>query len=414
MRLIADGVVDRDGVAGLAKRLAYSERQLNRMMMAELGVGPLAVAREHRARNARTLIESTQMSFTDIAYASGFGSVRQFNDTIRAVFAMTPREMRARRSHLPGQQLRLSLTARPPFAGLQLIEFLGARAIPGIEHVDDGVYSRALRLPHGHGIATAVAAPSGDAITVDVALSDVRDLTPAVHRLRRLFDLDADPVAVDTAFADDPLLGALVVSMPGLRVAGSVDPFETVVRAIIGQQVSITGARTVAAQLIEAVGERLTVDHEHLSYAFPAPEAVVDAPDDAFAMPRSRRDTIRRVAAAVANGALTLDHASDRADVRERLLSLRGIGPWTADYVLMRALNDPDTFLPTDLGVRRALEQSGLAVADADRWRPWRSYALHHLWHAPVVVLNGDRPDRQRSRPHRLRLDTVAPPPLER
>ena len=384
MVLIADGVVDREGVSGLAARVAYSERQLNRIMTAELGVGPLAVAREHRARHARTLIETTDLAFTDVAFAAGFGSVRQFNDSVKAAYGIAPGELRRRGGGVAGDRLRLTLAARPPFAAEQLFRFLAARAVPGIEFGDGTIYARALTLPHGHGVADATIAPDGAGVVVDLALADLRDLKPAVHRLRRLFDLDADPVAVDALLGADAVVAPLVRSSPGLRVAGSVDPFETAVKAVIGQQVSISGARTVASRLVMANAERLTLDHPRLTHVFPSPEALVELPDAAFAMPASRRDTIRRLCLAVATGAVVLDHSADRDDVRAQLVGLKGVGPWTAEYVAMRGLGDPDAFLPTDLGVRRAIRLIGAPADAPEGWRPWRSYALHHLWNAPT------------------------------
>jgi AraC family transcriptional regulator of adaptative response / DNA-3-methyladenine glycosylase II len=385
MSLIADGVVDRDGVPGLAARLAYSERQLNRIMTSELGVGPLALAREHRARHARTLIETTDLSFSDVAFAAGFGSVRQFNDSIRVAYGVAPRDLRRRGSATSGDRLRLTLAARPPFAAAQLFEFLAARAIPGIEFADGAVYSRSLRLPHGHGVAHATVSPGGRGIDVELGLADLRDVKPAVNRLRRLFDLDADPVAVDALLGGDRVVASLVERAPGLRVAGSVDPFETAVRAIVGQQVSISGARTVAGRLVEAAGEPLTLTHPHVTTVFPAPDALAAAVDEVFTMPASRRETIRGLCRAVLQGEVVLDHSADRDDVRRQLVELRGVGPWTAEYVAMRGLGDPDAFLPTDLGVRRSLDALGAGCEAADNWRPWRSYALHHLWNTPSL-----------------------------
>jgi AraC family transcriptional regulator of adaptative response / DNA-3-methyladenine glycosylase II len=380
MSLIADGVVDREGVSGLAARLAYSERQLNRIMTAELGVGPLAVAREHRVRHARTLIETTDLPFTLVAFASGFGSVRQFNDSVRAAYGVAPRQLRRGAGPAAGDRLRLTLAARPPFAGQHLFAFLAARAVPGVEFGDASSYSRAMALPHGHGVADVAIDDGGAGLSVELSLDDLRDLKPAVHRLRRLFDLDADPVAVDAVLGDDAVVAPLVASSPGLRVPGSVDPFETAVKAVIGQQVSISGARTVAARLVRAHGERLTLEHPRLSHVFPSPAQLAALPNDAFAMPVSRRETIRRVCAAVESGEVVLDHSADRNDVRRQLVALNGIGPWTAEYVAMRGLGDPDAFLPTDLGVRRSLAALGASSDAAENWRPWRAYALHHLW----------------------------------
>ncbi len=396
MRLIADGVVERDGVAGVASRLGYSERHLNRLVTDELGAGPLAIARAQRAQTSRVLIETTDLSLTDVAFAAGFGSVRQFNDTIREVFDSTPsslrRAARSRRDRRvdPGHAaatVTLRLPARQPFAGAALLDFLGRRAIPGVETfgvVDDvPTYRRILTLPSGHGVVSLAVAPDADHVVAHVRVDDWADLTTAVHRVRRMLDLDADPVAVDAHLGGDVVLGRLVHAVPGRRSPGSADPFETLVRAIIGQQISVAGASTVAAELVDAVGA--TVDPAlvegwpDLHHAFPDPEAVAAAPDDALSMPTARRDTIHRAAAAVADGRLALDVGADPAEARARMLELRGIGPWTADYVLMRGLGHPDVLLGTDLGVMHALRAID-GSPDTDAWAPWRSYAVHHLW----------------------------------
>ena len=382
MRLIADGVVDRDGVEGLAIRLGYSARHVHRVLVEQVGAGPLALARAQRAQTARVLIETTNLSMTDVAFAAGFGSVRQFNDTVREVFAAPPGELR-RKSHR-GEvvdeigSVTVRLSARMPFSGRDVFEFVGARAVPGVEWWDGEVYERVLSLPHGHGVVAAQ--PAADHVSATFRLTDWRDLAPAVRRVRRLFDLDADPVAVDAALGDDPILMPLVLERPGLRAPGSVDPAETVVRAVVGQQVSVSGARTVTGRIAEVCGEPLTLGHDRLSRAFPSMERLADSPADALPMPTSRADTIRRVASLVADREIVLDPGIDRAAVAAQLLDVRGIGPWTANYVVMRGLGDPDVFLDTDLGVRRALDQLDLAATAAQRWSPWRTYALHHLW----------------------------------
>lgn len=378
MRMIADGVVDRDGVDALARRLAYSTRQLNRVLTDELGAGPLAVARAQRAQTARTLIETSTLGMTEIAFAAGFGSVRQFNDTVREVYGASPTELRAGRRREPASSVTVRLTARGPFAVDELFAFLGARAVPGCEHFAGGVYSRALGLPHGHATVAVQRAPGTRDLQATFRLSDWRDLQPAVTRIRRLFDLDADPIAVDSALAADPALAPLVAATPGLRVPGSVDPFETLVKAVTGQQVSVAGARTVVGRIVAALGEPLTVPHDHLTHVFPTPEAIAKAPREAFPMPASRAATLQSAGAAVAVGDVTFD--ADRATVNDQLRALRGIGPWTADYVVMRGLGDPDVFLPSDLGVIHAVRALG-GAPDPARWKPWRSYALHHLWH---------------------------------
>jgi len=387
MRLIADGVVDREGVSGLASRLGYSSRHLHRQLAAEVGAGPIALARAQRAQTARILIETTELPFSDVAFAAGFASIRQFNDTIRDVFARTPTAMRAarRRPHdRVAGSVAVRLAVRQPFDGAGLLQFLGHRAIAGVEEVLDGSYRRTLALPHGSGTVALV--PRGDHVEARFGLDDLRDLSVAVHRCRRLLDLDADPAAVADVLGDDPMLGPLVAAVPGRRVPGAVDGFELAVRAILGQQITVAGARTLAARLVAAVGQPRGRPEGTLTHTFPSAGAVADAPDEALAMPARRRATVRSVAAAVALGELDLDPGADRAETEAMLLSRPGIGPWTASYLAMRALGDPDAFLPGDLGVRHALEGLGgagdpaSAAATAEGWRPWRSYALMYLW----------------------------------
>ena len=368
-RLIADGVVDRDGVPGLADRIGYTERHLHRLLVDEFGVGPLALARMQRAQTARTLIESTSLGLTEIAFAAGFGSVRQFNDTIREVYGCVPSELRRDPGANDGT-ISLELPFRPPLHTASLFGFLGARSVTGVESGDAERYERTLRLPHGRGSVTLRAGTS--TVHAALRLADLRDLAPAVARIRRLLDLDADPIAVDTALAADPALAPLVQAEPGVRLPRAVDGFEAAVRAIVGQQVSVAGARTVLGRLVT-------------DGLFPSPADVLALPDDAFAMPTRRRGTIRTLAEAVLGG-LTLDPGADRTATREALLALPGIGPWTADYVALRALGDPDVFLPTDLGTLRAATRLGLPnspraiAAYAERFSPWRSYAQIRLW----------------------------------
>ena len=395
MRSIADGVVEREGVGGLARRIGYSERHLHRLLRDEVGAGPLALARAQRAQTARTLIETTDLRLTDVAFAAGFGSVRQFNETVREVFASSPTELRssaASRRGRPGPgvgapgSLTLRLPTRAPFAGHEVLAFLGRRAIPGVETFVDGVYSRVMGLPGGHGVVTLRAGddPSSASIEASVRLTDLADLNTAVQRVRRLLDLDADPVAVAERLGPLPVLGPLARRAPGRRSPGSVDPFETAVRAIVGQQISVSGARTVTARIVESVGEAATVAEPGLTHRFPTPEALAEAPDDAFAMPTRRRDAIRGLARAVASGEVELDVGADREETRSSLLALSGIGPWTADYVVMRGLGHPDVGLVTDLGVVHALRALGVdATRSAEivsAGAPWRSYVTHHLW----------------------------------
>lgn len=386
MRLIADGVVDREGVDGLARRLHVSSRHLHRQLVAEVGAAPQALARAQRAQMARVLIETTALSFTEVAFGAGFASVRQFNDTIRKVFAATPTELRTKNTRgqsTPGTMI-LRLPYRPPFDGGGLLAFLGTRAISGVESYDGTVYRRTLGLPTSDAIVELEV--KHDHVRCELRLGDIRDLGAAVRRCRQLLDLDADPVAIGETLRDDSVLGPVVRSHPGRRLPGSVDGFELAVRAVLGQQVSVAGARTIAGRLVRRFGKPLTAPEGGLTHVFPEPGALVEADLSELGIPRSRQATVRTLAQSVATGELVLDRGVDRAEGAAKLQALRGIGPWTASYVAMRALGDPDVFLPGDLGVRRALERLGhpgdprSTEALAERWRPWRSYAVQHLW----------------------------------
>jgi AraC family transcriptional regulator of adaptative response / DNA-3-methyladenine glycosylase II len=389
MRLISDGVVDRDGVPGLASRLGYTERHLHRLLTAELGAGPLALARAQRAQTARILIETTDLGLAEIAFAAGFGSVRQFNDTILEVYALPPSALRAQRpvTATGAGTISLRLAYRAPLHLPSLLGFLARRALPGVEEVTDRGYRRGLTLPHGS--ATVELRPADRWVAATLRLSDVRDLAPAVARCRRLFDLDADPAAVDATLSADPAFAAAVRDEPGVRMPRSVDGFEMAVRAIVGQQVSVLSARGTLSRLIQAAagpGPGATGDHPLAG--FPTAEVVAGLPDTAFGMPAARRETIRALARAVAGGELDLEPGADRDRSAARLQELPGVGAWTAGYVAMRAIGDPDVFLPTDVAVLRGARALGLpdspaALAEhAERWRPWRSYAVIRLWRA--------------------------------
>lgn len=411
MRLIGDGVVDREGVAGLADRLGYSARQVHRQLTTELGAGPVALARAQRAHTARVLLQTTELPVTRTAFAAGFSSVRQFNDTVRAVYGYTPTQLRAAadggpRGSASAGLVPLRLAHRRPYDATGVFDFLSARAVPGVEETTGApgarVYRRTLRLPNGHGIAE-VEEPRGRGagrpwLECRLHLSDLRDLTTAVQRARALFDLDADPGAVAERLSADPLLGPLAAARPGLRSPGAPDPHEQAVRAVLGQQITVAAARTLAGRLTAALGDPLPEPDGGLTRLFPAPEALA-ASDLAFlAMPVSRKDALRTLAAALADGTVRLDPGADRDEAERSLRALRGIGPWTTGYIRMRALGDPDVFLPSDAGVRHGLTGLGApgdpraAELAARGWRPWRSYALHHLWAAGTPA--GEEPVR--------------------
>lgn len=393
MQLIGDGLVEREGVAGLAGRLGYSQRHLTRLLTQELGAGPLALARSNRSHAARVLIETTEMPMSDVAFAAGFASVRQFNDSVRQTYALTPSQMRSgRRSgaaasdDTPPGTIEVRLAVRTPFHADALLDFLAAHVLPGVEIVDGRTYARVLRLPHGLGVMALTL--QDDHVTCRLELADLRDTAVAIGRARRMLDLDGDPVAIDGVLGADPVLGPLVAGAPGLRVPSHVDGFEVAVRTIVGQQVSVAGANTVLGRHVPTRGTPATfglATEFGLTHAFPSPEAFADADPTSMGMPQARARTIVDLAQAVASGTLELDPGVDRDAVRQQLLAMRGIGPWTADYIVMRALAHPDILLTTDLVLRRELERRDITPADTDRWSPWRSYAGMHLWRSTAA-----------------------------
>src|SRR5690242_5143274 len=416
MRLISDGVVDRDGVEGLASKLGYEQRQVRRLVTAELGAGPLAIARAQRAQTARILTETTALPLSEIAFAAGFTSIRQFNATVREVFAVTPtqlREARGKRAtatrRLPALPtgdpaapglIRLRLAYRAPIDGERMLGYLAARAIPGVEEVRDGSYRRTINLPNGVGILSLspllpspASRPDPGYVECELQLEDLRDLTAAVQRCRRLLDLDADPETVTAYLAADPVLGPLALANPGRRSPGHVDGNELALRAVLGQQVSVAAARRLGARLVAAYGKPLSRPDGPLTHCFPEAETLAAADPAALPMPRSRALALTGLGACLASGELSLDPGAERDRAEAVLLALPGVGPWTASYIRMRALSDPDAFLPSDVGVLDALGRLGAipegtpraraaraAAALAETWRPWRSYAVHHLW----------------------------------
>jgi AraC family transcriptional regulator, regulatory protein of adaptative response / DNA-3-methyladenine glycosylase II len=385
LRLIADGIVDREGVPGLARRVGYSERQLHRVLVTEVGAGPIALARAQRAQTARILLETTDLPTADVAFAAGFASVRQFNDTVRDVFATTPTGLRSARRRDPAIDahpgvVQLRLPFRRPLDLASMLDYLAARAIPGVESVHGDTYRRTLALPNG--AARAEIRPGGDSyLLCRLELAHQRDLVAAVARLRRLLDLDADPSAVDAALGARPELATLVTKRPGLRSPGTVDGFELAVRAVVSQQISVAGAGQVLARLVGQAGPAVFPDEP--SRLFPTAAQLAAQDRSEMPMPKARAATLHALAEATGGGAMALDPGADRAVARAALGEVPGIGPWTADYVVMRALGDPDILLATDLGVRRAARSLDLDLnGGRPDWAPWRSYATHHLWAA--------------------------------
>lgn len=387
MRLIADGTVDREGVNGLSVRLGYTTRQLERMLRAEVGAGPLALARAQRVQTARVLIETTNLPFGDVAFGAGFTSIRQFNDTVRAACGCTPTALRHNalrtRSAEFGQTIVLKLPARSPFGYEGAFGHLAATAVPGCEEVRDGAYRRSLRLPGGPAIVSLT--PYADHVSCVLTLARLADLTAAVERCRRLLDLDADPRAVDEALRVDPALKHAVNTAPGQRIPRAVDAHELALRTVLGQQISTAAARTHAARLVRAHGDPVDDPGGGITHTFPDVTALADLDTQALAMPKARRRAFLNLVCALAEGTVELDPGTDWQRARAQLGALPGIGPWTVELVAMRGLGDPDAFPASDLGLRTASQRLGLGVdaelvRRSDAWRPWRSYATQYLW----------------------------------
>jgi AraC family transcriptional regulator of adaptative response / DNA-3-methyladenine glycosylase II len=395
MRLIADGIIDRDGVPGLAARLGYSVRQVERQLLAELGAGPLALARAQRAQTARLLIETSALPMGDIAFAAGFASIRTFNETVHEVFALSPTELRRRtrrgQTAAPGA-LALRLPFRSPLFPDNLFGHLAATAVPGVEEWRDGAYRRTLRLPHGRGIVAL--RPGPEYIACQLSLTDLRDLAIAISRCRRLLDLDADPVAVGEVLREDTALAPLVRKAPGRRVPRTVDPAEFAVRAVLGQQVSTAAARTHAARLVTAHGEQIADPAGRLTHLFPEVTALAEADPGTLAIPQARRVAFSALTGALARGEIDLGPGSDWEQARAGLSALPGLGPWSVETIAMRGLGDPDAFIAGDLGVRGAAKllrlpaTSAALTRHAEPWRPWRAYAVQYLWAAGDHAIN--------------------------
>lgn len=409
MRLISDGVVEREGVTGLARRVGYTSRHLNRLLTEELGAGPLALSRAHRAQTARHLLVATELPIGDVAFASGFGSIRQFNDTIAEVYDRTPSQLRATRrsadlsdsreamAHPESDKsadgaglpvsIRLALPVRLPFDAAGVFAWLAARAVAGVEAAGPDSYARTLLLPGGPG--SFEVRWDGARLRLDARLTTLADLSPLVARVRRLFDADADPVGIDEALAAEPALRESVQRVPGIRLPGAVDAHELLLRAIVGQQISVAAARTQLGRLTAAVGTRLVFPTSAgLTHLFPTPEQVAERGAEALVGPRTRSANLLAVAAGLASGELDLGCADDPVAQHDRLVAVPGIGEWTAAYVAMRVLGHPDILPTGDVALRTGARNLGLPDQPRElaAWgvgvSPWRSYAALHLWRA--------------------------------
>jgi AraC family transcriptional regulator of adaptative response / DNA-3-methyladenine glycosylase II len=405
MRLIGEGVVDRDGAAGLAQRLGYSLRQLERLLIAEVGAGPAALARAQRAQVARTLIESTDLPMGQVAFAAGFSSIRAFNRVVAEVFACSPTELRAKTKTRPagGGAISLRLAYREPFEPSNLFGHLAAASAPGVEEWRDGAYRRTLRLPGGPGIAAL--RPGPGYVEARLRVADLRDVTAAVARCRRMLDLDADPHAPMEALGGDEALAPLVAKTPGRRVPRKADAAEYAIRAVIGQQISTASAATVAARLAERYGEAVDDPEGGLTRLFPEPAVLAEADPAHLPMPGTRKRTVLALAGALAGGDVELGPGADWATARAQLATVPGVGPWTIEMVAMRALGDPDAFPVKDLGVIKGAEALGLGAGKAlearsQAWRPWRAYAVQYLWASsehPTNRIPDDSDEREKA-----------------
>lgn len=390
IRAIDDGELDRVGVSGVAADLGVSGRHLNRVLQEQLGAGPLALARSRRARAARILIETTDIAFSEAAFAAGFDSIRQFNDTVREVFASTPTELRAKatKATMPTEPgwVRLRLSYRPPIDTQHLLGWIGSHALGGVEEVTaDGLYRRSMRLANGPAVVEL--RPADGYIDARFRLQSLSDLQQGVQRSRAIFDLDADPLVIAESLTDaDPIFGPLTKAAPGLRCPADASGLDAAVRAVLHQQVSVASARAVGTRLVNAHGERLDHRVGGITTLMPTADVWAGLNPDSLGLPKSRAETLVRVAQAVVDGSVELGPAADRTAARAALGRLKGIGPWSQAIISLRGLRDPDVFCAGDLALRRVAGSLGLPTdakaldAVAQKWAPWRSYAMHQLW----------------------------------
>lgn len=391
LRLIADNALEEGGVEGLATRLGVGSRHLRRLFQEHLGASPLAVAHTQRLHLARRLLDDTTLPIADIAFASGFESIRRFNAAFKASFEMSPREARnAVKARKPGKSsgLELHLSYRMPFDWSETLNFLRPRALPGVEHVEDKIYLRAVRIGEDTGTVEVRDDPTRHCLILSAEPALARHALEIARCARRLFDLEADPEAVARCLAKDPPLRGIVNRHPGLRVPGAWDRFEVAVRAIVGQQVSVKGATTVAGVIVDKYGMPLTNPvHPAVRHSFPSPERLMRLRAGSLPMPSARIRTLRGLATALVAGDIDLSPGESLEASIAQLVTLPGIGPWTANYMAMRVIGEPDAFPAGDLGLQRAAAPRGQKqiterdlLKRAERWRPWRAYAAIYLW----------------------------------
>jgi AraC family transcriptional regulator, regulatory protein of adaptative response / DNA-3-methyladenine glycosylase II len=402
LALIAAGALDDGDVDGLATRLGMGERQLRRLFQKHLGASPKAVAQTSRSLFAKQLITDTRLPLAEVALAAGFGSIRRFNDTFRKLYGRTPRSLRRGESSTTaaGSVVTLTLPYKPPYDWPAMVGFLAPRAIPGVEQVRPDLYARTISLGGAHGTITV--RPDAHALVATIRFPVITALPAIVERIRRIFDLGADPAIVAEHLSADLQLAPLVAARPGLRVPGAWDGFELAIRGILGQQISVVAATRLAGKLVAAYGVQLPFadnpDASELRYAFPSPDRIAGTdPASALGMPGARAKAILSMAAAATADRRLFEPGSSLEDAIDRLRALPGIGEWTAQYIAMRALREPDAFPAADIGLLRALATAqgrptpAELLVRAAAWRPWRAYAALHLWTAGAATPNPAR-----------------------
>jgi AraC family transcriptional regulator, regulatory protein of adaptative response / DNA-3-methyladenine glycosylase II len=404
LALIAEGALDGDdaSVDALAERLGVGERQLRRLFKQHLGASPIAVAQTRRVLFAKQLIHDTRLPMAEIALAAGFGSIRRFNETFRQLFRRPPSAIR-RKTVMPlpegsvaatGVTVRLSY--RPPYDWPAMLSFLRTRAIDGVEWVDDSRYCRTVLQDGDVGTVEIGHLPEQESLVVTIRFPNVRALPGIVARIRRVFDLGADVATIGAHLAQDPLLAPLIAERPGLRAPGGWDGFELAVRAVLGQQVSVEAARRLAGQLVRLCGATVPIEqrsHGALTLAFPSAAEVAAADLKALGMPNARKLALIALAEAVLADPLLFQPLGTVEDTVARLRTIRGVGEWTAQYIALRAVREPDAFPASDIGLLRgAAVRGGLRPSPAELngraepWRPWRAYAAQHLWAADAAA----------------------------
>ena len=390
LALIAEGILQEQSMETLAARVGVGSRQLRRIFLAHAGATPMAVHGTRRLLLAKQLLTETALPVTQVALAAGFNSLRRFNAAFVEGCGMPPSAIRRQRAEVPGASLALRLAYRPPLDFPAILGFLRKRVIPGIERISDEVYERVIV----SGDVTSTIRVTADSLRPELKLeienADPRAIPDIVRRVRRVFDLDADLGAVASVLAVEPLLEKALKRRPGLRVPGGWDGFEVAVRAVLGQQISVAAATTLAGRLVDTFGARIADGRPGLDRVFPTPAQLRDAPVESIGLPKARAATIRSLAAAVADGRVGFSGGQSLAEFVDAFVALPGIGPWTAHYLAMRGLGQPDAFPAGDLvlqqmlGGERRLSERG-TEARSQAWRPWRAYAVLHLWH-----LSGD------------------------